>query len=62
MVGGLWVVDGNVFPAGQPMIIGAIAVISSGIFNSVFHSGKFKAETAKPIGARSKTKCKGREH
>jgi len=36
---------GDVSPAGTPTFIGAMAVISAGIFSSAFHSGVFSAET-----------------
>lgn len=40
---------GGVTPAGIPTIIGAMVVISAGIFSSAFHSGVFSAETANPM-------------
>ena len=38
-----------VSPAGTPTMMGAMTVISLGIFNSAFHSAVFSASTAKPM-------------
>jgi len=43
---------GGASPAGTPTMIGPMAVIPAGIFNSAFHSGVLSAETAKPTTQR----------
>ena len=40
---------GGVSPAASPKITGTIAVVPSGIFNSAFHSGVLRVDTAKPM-------------